>query len=145
MIVWNTDNTPIFGKSFFFGTSHLFCIALPKSRARIPARKKRLPANTICEAVSDASIRNRSYPIFTQGNALPHNRQQIMAKNHTTAVFCIVSFFIFLLFLFLCSLLFFLLSLVFPLISSLFSFVTIPGRLPLKTAGITCISRRFYI
>jgi hypothetical protein len=62
---------------------------LPNIRAIIPASVNLMPANNICVAVPDAGMLNKPYPIFIHGNALPHNKQQRNAPNHTTIVFCI--------------------------------------------------------
>jgi len=55
--------------------------------ANIPARKNLIPAKRIWDMLSPEPISNNLYPILMLGNALPHSRQQSIAKPHTTILF----------------------------------------------------------
>lgn len=70
---------------FLFGNIIRFELRLPNTITRIPAAKNLMPAKRSCEGVSSDAIFNKPYPIFINGNALPHNAQQSIARKHTTA------------------------------------------------------------
>ena len=59
----------------------------------IPARKNLIPAKRIMSRVPDDSIPNSSYPIFIEGVALPHKKQQSIASRNTAGSVVIQSFF----------------------------------------------------
>lgn len=55
----------------------------PKTITNTPASVNLSPANSISEGMLSSSIINHSLPSFTQGKALPHKRQQIIAHTQT--------------------------------------------------------------
>ena len=67
-----------------FGRSSRFSIRLPNRTTRMPASVNRIPANSICDAVSPDPMENSLYPILTQGKALPQRKQLIKVPASTT-------------------------------------------------------------
>lgn len=48
----------------------------------MPAAANRIPANSICDAVSAEFMEKSEYPILINGKALPHNAQQSIGARH---------------------------------------------------------------
>ena len=75
------DNIAIFLCDFLLGNNTFRAKILPITTVNIPANVKRHPANNICVPVASDVISNHRYPNLIAGNALPHKRQQIVAKS----------------------------------------------------------------
>ena len=75
------DNIAIFLKDSLLGSNTFPAKILPITTVNIPAKVKRHPANNICVLVASAEILNHWYPNLMDGNALPHKRQQMVAKS----------------------------------------------------------------
>ena len=75
------DNIAIFLSVFLLGNNTFRAKILPITTVNSPANVKRHPANNICVPVASDVISNHRYPNLVAGNALPHKRQQIVAKN----------------------------------------------------------------
>ena len=80
------DNIAIFLSDFLLGNNTFLAKILPITTVNIPANVKRHPANNICVPVASDVISNHRYPNLIAGNALPHKRQQKVAKSVTTKV-----------------------------------------------------------
>ena len=78
------DNIAIFLRDSLFGSNTFPSKMLPIITVNIPANVNRHPANNICVPVASAVIANHRYPNLIAGNALPHKRQQIVAKSAIT-------------------------------------------------------------
>ena len=83
-MVWKMLRVHIIFHELAFGTNTFFCEMLPKITASTPASENLIPANKICDIESAASTPKIRYPILMLGNALPHSKQQTIAKAQTT-------------------------------------------------------------